>query len=72
MGDPGGDHLARPSVREIEHMATLTREAMAAGALGFSTSRTHAIAVATPRRWNIAAEVARADGMTAVRQPTRA
>ncbi|MEH3099462.1 N-acyl-D-amino-acid deacylase family protein [Sphingomonas adhaesiva] len=42
MGDAGGDHLARPSAREVERMATLTREAMAAGALGFSTSRTHA------------------------------
>ncbi|WP_082516241.1 N-acyl-D-amino-acid deacylase family protein [Sphingomonas sp. Leaf412] len=42
MGDEGGDHLARPSVREVEQMATLTREAMMAGAIGFSTSRTHA------------------------------
>lgn len=42
MGDRGGDHLARPTQGEVDRMATLTAEAMEAGALGFSTSRTHA------------------------------
>ncbi|WBH17814.1 N-acyl-D-amino-acid deacylase family protein [Sphingomonas radiodurans] len=42
MGDRGGDHLERPSTGEIERMARLTAEAMEAGALGFTTSRTHA------------------------------
>ena len=42
MGDRGGDHLERPTNGEIERMAALTVEAMEAGALGFSTSRTHA------------------------------
>jgi N-acyl-D-aspartate/D-glutamate deacylase len=42
MGDRGGDHLARPTEGEIDRMAILTAEAMEAGALGFSTSRTHA------------------------------
>jgi N-acyl-D-aspartate/D-glutamate deacylase len=42
MGDRGGDHMERPSEREIERMAQLTGEAVEAGALGFSTSRTHA------------------------------
>jgi N-acyl-D-amino-acid deacylase len=42
MGDRGGDHLAVPSDDEIARMARLTVEGMDAGALGFSTSRTHA------------------------------
>lgn len=42
MGDRGGDHMERPTTGEIDRMAYLTAEAMAAGALGFSTSRTHA------------------------------
>ncbi|HPU15222.1 MAG TPA: amidohydrolase family protein, partial [Polymorphobacter sp.] len=42
MGDRGGDHLAVPSADEIAKMARLTVEGLDAGALGFSTSRTHA------------------------------
>lgn len=42
MGDRGGDHLEAPTEREIERMSQLTFEALEAGALGFSTSRTHA------------------------------
>ncbi len=41
MGDRGGDHTAEPTEAEIERMAALTAEALEAGALGFSTSRTH-------------------------------
>ena len=41
MGDAGADHLAVPSVAELERMEALTFEAMEAGALGFSTSRTY-------------------------------
>jgi N-acyl-D-aspartate/D-glutamate deacylase len=42
MGDRGGDHMERPSTAEVDRMAQLTVEAMHAGALGFTTSRTHA------------------------------
>lgn len=42
MGDRGGDHTETPTDAEIERMARLTGEALVAGALGFSTSRTHA------------------------------
>ncbi|MCI3131926.1 N-acyl-D-amino-acid deacylase family protein [Phenylobacterium aquaticum] len=41
MGDAGGDHTAVPSQGEIERMEQLTFEALEAGALGFSTSRTY-------------------------------
>jgi N-acyl-D-aspartate/D-glutamate deacylase len=41
MGDAGGDHTAVPTLEEIERMEALTFEAMEAGALGFSTSRTY-------------------------------
>jgi N-acyl-D-amino-acid deacylase len=41
MGDRGADHTQEPSEAEIAEMARLTEQAMAAGALGFTTSRTH-------------------------------
>ena len=41
MGDAGGDHEAVPSEAELARMEALTFEAMEAGALGFSTSRTY-------------------------------
>jgi N-acyl-D-aspartate/D-glutamate deacylase len=40
MGDRGADHNARPSAEEIAEMARLTKEAILAGAVGFTTSRT--------------------------------
>ena len=40
MGERGGNHQERPSEAEIEQMAELTREAIEAGAIGFTTSRT--------------------------------
>ncbi|WP_218191038.1 N-acyl-D-amino-acid deacylase family protein [Enhydrobacter aerosaccus] len=40
MGDRGADHGEVPNEREIEAMARLTEEALRAGALGFTTSRT--------------------------------
>lgn len=40
MGDRGADHLEHPTEAEIAEMARLTEEAVNAGALGFSTSRT--------------------------------
>jgi N-acyl-D-aspartate/D-glutamate deacylase len=42
MGERGADHLETPTDAEIERMARLTGESLEAGALGFSTSRTHA------------------------------
>jgi len=41
MGDRGGDHLEHPSAAEIAEMERLTLEALKAGAIGFSTSRTY-------------------------------
>jgi N-acyl-D-amino-acid deacylase len=40
MGDRGGDHREHPTATEIAEMARLTEQALAAGALGFTTSRT--------------------------------
>ena len=40
MGDRGADHEAVPTPEEIERMGLLAREAIEAGALGFTTSRT--------------------------------
>jgi N-acyl-D-aspartate/D-glutamate deacylase len=40
MGERGADHAEVPSEREIEEMARLTEEALRAGAMGFTTSRT--------------------------------
>lgn len=40
MGRRGGQHEERPSAEEIQTMATLAEEAIEAGALGFTTSRT--------------------------------
>jgi len=40
MGERGADHEEVPSEREIEEMARLTEEALRAGAMGFTTSRT--------------------------------
>jgi N-acyl-D-aspartate/D-glutamate deacylase len=40
MGERGADHAEVPSEAEIEEMARLTEEALRAGALGFTTSRT--------------------------------
>lgn len=41
MGERGADHAAAPTPAEIAEMGRLLTEALAAGALGFSTSRTH-------------------------------
>lgn len=40
MGDRGADHTEAPTPGEIEQMRRLTYEALQAGALGFSTTRT--------------------------------
>ena len=40
MGDRGADHTAEPTSAEIAGMRQLTYEALQAGALGFSTTRT--------------------------------
>lgn len=40
MGDRGADHTAVPTADEIERMQALTYEALEAGAIGFSTTRT--------------------------------
>jgi N-acyl-D-aspartate/D-glutamate deacylase len=40
MGERGADHSARPTPDEIETMGRLAREAIAAGAVGFTSSRT--------------------------------
>jgi N-acyl-D-aspartate/D-glutamate deacylase len=42
MGERGADHTARPTDSEIAEMERLTYEALEAGAIGFSTSRTYA------------------------------
>ena len=41
MGERGADHTAAPTDVEIERMSSLTEEALHAGAIGFSTSRTY-------------------------------
>jgi N-acyl-D-amino-acid deacylase len=41
MGDRGGDHEEMPTDAEIARMEQLTYEALEAGAVGFSTSRTY-------------------------------
>jgi N-acyl-D-aspartate/D-glutamate deacylase len=40
MGDRGADHTVAPTEAEIDQMRRLTYEALQAGALGFSTTRT--------------------------------
>src|SRR6185437_7333211 len=40
MGERGADHAAQPTQAEIERMGALLEQALRAGALGFTTSRT--------------------------------
>ncbi|HST75270.1 MAG TPA: amidohydrolase family protein [Acetobacteraceae bacterium] len=40
MGERGADHTAQPTQAEIERMGALLEQALRAGALGFTTSRT--------------------------------
>ena len=40
MGERGGDHLEKPTSAEIAQMAQLAEDAVNAGAIGFTTSRT--------------------------------
>lgn len=40
MGDRGADHQQHPSAAELDQMATLAEQALQAGALGITTSRT--------------------------------
>ncbi|HUN50728.1 MAG TPA: amidohydrolase family protein [Candidatus Sulfotelmatobacter sp.] len=40
MGERGADHAATPSEAELDHMGRLLEQALRAGALGFTTSRT--------------------------------
>src|SRR6185436_12763351 len=40
MGERGADHAQEPTVVEIEAMGSLLEDALRAGALGFTTSRT--------------------------------
>ena len=41
MGERGADHEAKPTAAEIDEMGRVVAEALMAGALGFSTARTH-------------------------------
>lgn len=40
MGERGGDHESRPTAEELDQMRTIITDAVRAGALGWSTSRT--------------------------------
>lgn len=40
MGERGADHAEAPTAEEVQRMAELVTEALAAGAIGFATSRT--------------------------------